>query len=74
MEVLRPGTGSRFPDYDIIVLSSQSDIRRAGLLFRLSRRLQSLTRFFEQNRGASLPALDDEYRPVINDIGFADLL
>ena len=33
-----------------------------------------LTRFSRQNRGGSLPALDDEYRFVVNDIGFTDLL
>jgi hypothetical protein len=27
-----------------------------------------------QNRGGWLPALDDEYRFVVNDIGFTDLL
>jgi hypothetical protein len=28
----------------------------------------------QQNRDASLPALDDEYRLVVNDIVFTDLL
>jgi|GEM_PF-4560234 len=37
-------------------------------------RVQSLTRFSRQNRGTSLPALDDEYRLVVNDISFTDLL
>jgi hypothetical protein len=36
--------------------------------------VQSLTRFSRQNRGGSLPALDDEYRFVVNDIGLTDLL
>jgi hypothetical protein len=36
-------------------------------------RLQSRTRFSRQNRDVSLPALDDEYRFVVNDIGFTDL-
>jgi hypothetical protein len=35
---------------------------------------QSLTRFSRQTRGGTLPALDDEYRFVVNDIGFTDLL
>ena len=37
-------------------------------------RVESVTRFSRQNRGGSLPALDDEYRFVVNGIGFTDLL
>jgi hypothetical protein len=37
-------------------------------------RVQSLTRFSRQNRGGTLPALDNEYRFVVNDIGSTDLL
>jgi hypothetical protein len=39
----------------------------AGVMFRLHSILV-------QNRGGPLPALDDEYRFVVNDIGFTDLL
>jgi hypothetical protein len=62
------GTGCRERE---VMFARSFDSRRLHLIF-LAFKVSLDSR--DKNRGGSLPALDDEYRFVVNDVGFADLL